>query len=190
VLWNGQEQEVVPCDESISSLAFNKKGQILAIGLDNGQILQWNLGLRRLEDKALQAEGRVTDLAFDSDGTILAAATNENKSHPQPGVITLWDVESQEKIGNKLVGHDGTVSSIVFSADGKMLASISKDDQLAGTNAEIDHYINLWDLNVDDAGKRFCSIVDCQHERAEVAYQVNKRSWFQSLYRKISSWFK
>jgi WD40 repeat protein len=190
VLGIGRDREVVPCDAGISSLAFNKKGQILAIGLDNGQIRQWNLGLRRLEDKALQAEGRVTDLAFNSDGTILAAATNENKSHPQPGVITLWDVESQEKIGNKLVGHDGTVSGIVFSADGKMLASISKDDQLAGTNDEVEHYINLWDLNVDDAGKRFCTIVDCQHERAEVADQVNKRSWFQSLYRKISSWFK
>jgi WD40 repeat protein len=192
VLWNGQEPEVLPCwdkvnpcRDKVTSLAFNNKGNLLAMGLETGKTVLWDLAKNRaVEDKPLQGEGRVTDLAFGPDGTILAAVTNKKLRHPQPGVITLWDVESQEKIGNKLVGHDGTISGIAFNADGNILASASKDDESVGTNFEGEHYVNLWDLDIKNAGGRFCKIVVCEPLPAEVAGQINNKSWFQSLYEK------
>lgn len=187
MLWDGQKQEALsctdlvvgdqtPCEDRVSSLAINR--QILAAGLDNGKILLWDLSThRRVGDDSMEgAAGRVTELAFGLDGAILAAVTNKKLRHPEPGVITLWDVDSRERIGNPLRGHKGRVSAIAFSADGKMLAS--------GSDSSVEDNIILWDLDINNANKRFCEIVDCEHGRSEVEDQL-KPSWFQWFYGQV-----
>jgi WD40 repeat protein/GTPase SAR1 family protein len=187
LVWDGQKQQALPCtdllvgdqtpcEDRVTSLAFNR--HLLAAGLDNGKILLWDLSTRRRvgHDSMEGAAGRVTDLAFGLDGAILAAVTNKKLRHPEPGVITLWDVASRERIGNPLRGHKGSVSAIAFSADGKMLAS--------GSDSSVEDNIILWDLDIRNANKRFCEIVDCEHERSEVKDEL-KTSWFQWFYGQV-----
>jgi WD40 repeat protein/energy-coupling factor transporter ATP-binding protein EcfA2 len=187
VLW--QEGETEPaklsCEERVSSIAFSRQ-RILAAGLENGKIFLWDLATRkRINDNPMEASaGRVTDLAFSPDGMTLAAVTNKKLQHKQPGVITLWDVETREPIGNPLVGHKGPVSAIAFSADGKMLASGSGEENSSGYESQ--HSIVLWDLDIEGAGDRFCEIVNCRLQRPEVADQVNNKSVFQRLYHNVS----
>lgn len=196
MLWDGQKQEPLsctdnqtPCEGRVTSLAFgrerlafNRQRQILAAGLDNGRIILWDLSKRtRIGNDPMEgASGRVTDLAFGLDGAILVAVTNKKLRHPEPGVITLFDVASGERIGNPLRGHKGRVSAIAFSADRKMLAS--------GSDSGGEYNIILWDLDIKNADNRFCEIVDCKGERPEVKSQLNI-TWFEWGYRNASSWF-
>lgn len=192
LLWDGHQREALACREKgsgdaqvlcearVASLAFDRHMHILAAGLDNGKILLWDTTTRKRVGGPLEGSaGQVTDLAFGLDGTILAAVTNRQLRYPPPGVITLWDVATRTRIGSPLRGHNKRVSAIAFSADGKMLASGS--DSVGGQ-------IILWDLDIKNAGNRFCGIVGCQHERSEVADQLKNTSWFQKFYRSWSSW--
>ena len=78
-------------------------------------------------------------LAFNSDGTLLAAATGIN-SHdygtPQPvkGVIRVWDLQKRS-VMMRLPGHAADVSQVAFSNDNRRLFSSSAD----GT-------VKVWDM--------------------------------------------
>ncbi|MEP6911222.1 MAG: WD40 repeat domain-containing protein [bacterium] len=186
VLSDGQKQVAkLSCDDRVASLAFSRQGQILAAGLDNGKILLWDATTRKLTGTMEGPRGRVTDLAFTPDGSTLATVTNKKLRHPQPGVITLWDVETQRAIGSPLVGHKEIISAIAFSPDGKILASGGED--AAEDDREGKHNIIFWDLDIKGADNRFREIIDCQPKRAEVVDQVKHTSWFQRLYSWVST---
>lgn len=167
------------CSDKVSSLAFSNDR--LAAGLENGEIVLWESNtLNRIDQRPMQvAGGLVTDLAFGLDGRVLATVSNKeskdsarDSNRVKPGEITLWDVKTQELIGNALRGHRGNVSTIAFDAEGTMLASGSDGDQ----------NIILWDLNINTANKRFCEIVSCTQERPEIAKQMTDQSWAQWFY--------
>lgn len=180
------------CLSKVTSLAFSDKR--LAAGLADGEIIFWDSNShQRIEKRVMQvAGGVVTDLAFGLDGTVLAAVSNKKSRDDElsvdpenatlrptnqrlkVGEITLWDVKTQEPIGNALRGHQGSVSTIAFDADGTMLAS--------GSDAERDQNIILWDLNIKTANQRFCDIAGCGQERSEIATQLNQESWAQTFY--------
>ncbi|HKO44073.1 MAG TPA: hypothetical protein VJU84_12415 [Pyrinomonadaceae bacterium] len=184
------------CLSKVTSLAFS--ADRLAAGLEDGEIIFWDSNSDQRIDKRLMqvAGGVVTDLAFGVDGTVLAAVSNKksgdddllvdpNNPTPRPtnqrlkpGEITLWDVKTQEPIGNALRGHQGHVSTIAFDADGTMLAS--------GSDAERDQNIILWDLNINTANQRFCDIAGCGQERSEIATQLKEESWAQTFYIKAN----
>jgi WD40 repeat protein len=71
---------------------------------------------------------QVDSVAFSPDGKTLASGSND-------GTIILWDVVTQQPIGQPLTGTS-FISSVAFSPDGKMLASGSWD----GT-------VTLWDVS-------------------------------------------
>jgi WD40 repeat protein len=76
--------------------------------------------------------GMVKDVAFNADGTLLAAAG-------QDGRIVLWDVARRAERA-RLTGHDDPVRSVAFSPDGALLAS----GGLGGS-------VVLWDLRAGAA---------------------------------------
>ena len=75
----------------------------------------------------------VNGISFNSDGTMLASAGNDNES-----AIIIWSLKPGE-IGeelNTIKGHNARIYSLAFSRDGKMLASASAD-----------HTIKVWSLD-------------------------------------------
>lgn len=78
--------------------------------------------------RAFSGEGReIYGVALSSDGNMLAAGN-------QDGNISLWDVESGEKLGT-LAGHAGLVLRLAFNPDGSQLVS-----------AGFDRLAKVWDV--------------------------------------------
>ena len=179
---NGDQLDDLQPGDEVRSLAFSRDGEILAAGLANGKIELWKVSSGRQSREALLgSSGEVTDLVFSPNGKILAAAMNSDVLAEERGLIELWDVDSGEQIGNHLIGHEGTLSTLAFSCDGKTLASGSEEFS----------DIVLWDLDLEGANNRFCSVVDCRRELIEPAVRFKERSLFQNLYtrfRNFSGW--
>ncbi len=101
-----------------NAVAFDPKGQVLAVGSD-GAVDLWSVP----EGKHLgtmEAVGyNVRSLAFSPDGRQLAVA---GASH----AIGLWDVARRAKLG-AMEGHTGDVTAVAFSDRGKVFASGSRD---------------------------------------------------------------
>ena len=81
-------------------------------------------------------------MALSPDGKTLASGGDDD-------VITLWDVEARQRIGQPLEGHVSGVSSIAFSPDAKSLAA----GDGAGT-------VILWDVDLESWLTRACVIAN------------------------------
>jgi eukaryotic-like serine/threonine-protein kinase len=69
----------------------------------------------------LTGKGRIFNLAFSTDGRLVASGGQE-------GTITVLDWQSPHK-KVKLARHQGDVTGLAFSRDGKLLASASMEDR-------------------------------------------------------------
>jgi WD40 repeat protein/serine/threonine protein kinase len=84
----------------------------------------------------------LSSVAFSPDSRVLATACTHWESSPGSPrfgifdtVLTLWDVETEEKLTTQKGGHKAPLRAMVFSADGQQLAT-----------GDYDGTVTLWDL--------------------------------------------
>ncbi len=102
----------------------------LAVGSGDGSLLLWEgdyTAAPVVHECLCPCGDALHDLAFRSDGAILAAACGD-------GTVVLWDT-SAEMVMHRLAGHSREVSAVAFSADGNLLASGSHDRTIRIWNA-------------------------------------------------------
>ncbi|MCI5163368.1 MAG: WD40 repeat domain-containing protein, partial [Candidatus Electrothrix sp. AX5] len=118
-----------------SSLAFSPDGNKLAIG--GNDVTLWDINENRLTAFFKGHPERILDIAFSSDGELLASAS-------QDSTAKLWNIKQLAEI-NTAIGHHAAIRSITFSNDSKLLATASAD----GTTRiwDIDEQINKWATN-------------------------------------------
>lgn len=126
-------------DGAVSDIAVSPDGKWIAVASANRLSImdaQTHLVVVQYE----QGLGTINSLAFNPDGTLLAAAgcAPEGCSFAG-GQITLWNVanlQQLELLSDTRIGHMAQVQALAFSSDGNYLATGSYD-----------HTIILWDAS-------------------------------------------
>jgi WD40 repeat protein len=114
----------------IWDVAFSPRGDSLAIGLHNGQVILYALpDLRQL--MTYSHSGQVNSVAYSPDGMYLAAGVAEADG----GVIYLWNVD-QGVLVRRSWAHPYSVPSLAFSPNGQLLAT-----------GAVDRSVKIWQLS-------------------------------------------
>jgi WD40 repeat protein len=104
-----------PGDHPVECVAFNPRGDTLAVGYSDRSIRLWDLGTSRQSAPLIGHRDRVTSLAFSPDGKTLASGSWDRTAK-------LWSVAALQEVAT-LEAHRGYVHCVAFSPDGRVLAS-------------------------------------------------------------------
>ena len=117
----------MPDQASVSALAFNPDGSLMAAGTVAGNINVWDVARRRMvlqftpyqwPGAVDRIDGIVDCVAFSPDGMLLAAAIGSS--------IVLWTLLTQRQVG-PVQSTTYPVTSVAFRPGGKLLAWGSTD---------------------------------------------------------------
>jgi len=91
-IWNVDTGDITElnCYERPYAAAFGPNGDVLAAGLYDGKVIQWDLGTLK-QSVPLRHEAPVWAVAYSPDGNILATASG---SDPNNTEVYLWDISS------------------------------------------------------------------------------------------------
>lgn len=129
---SGAAQDVINAGNWIWGAAMSSDGEMVATGLQNGEIMLWEARRgEQIEDFSAAHEDSVIDLAFGAEDTLLASASLD-------GTARIWDVETGEEL-IVLEGHEQGVTALAFHPDGEMIATGSGDTT-----------IRLWDIETGE----------------------------------------
>ncbi|MEF3272900.1 MAG: serine/threonine protein kinase [Chloroflexus sp.] len=108
------------------NLAVSPDRSLIAVGNERGEVYIWDATTRQYLRRLSGLGGPVYTLAFSTQGTYLAAATNQPPDAPQ---IAVWEMA---RGGNPhiLRGHNGPITSLVFYNN--VLLSASSDGSVRG----------------------------------------------------------
>lgn len=121
----------LPGQGHIQELAFSPDGKILALGVDNKNILLWNVESEKTDTLTASIKFPFKpEFCFSPDGKTIVSVMGRNE-------IILWDVST----GNgKVIDSNITIFDVTFSPDGNTIASVGRFNG-----------IHLWDVK---SGKR------------------------------------
>lgn len=121
---------------TVASLAFGANPALPALGGGDGSLRLWNItpGVGLVERAFLLSQNSaVRALAFDADGSTLAAAGGQafglGEADENLFAINLWDVATVSQVAT-LRGHTDEVNAMVFTPDGGTLISAGNDGTL------------------------------------------------------------
>ena len=106
----------------VTSVAWNKDGSKLATGSWDKTVRIWAVGSAgtfKCQSK-LAVDHYVSSVAFSPDGSKIAAAHSKK--------ISIFDAQTQAKLGSPLNGHSNCINSVTWNNDGTKLASGSLDN--------------------------------------------------------------
>ena len=122
--------------QRLHALTFNRTGDLLIGGADDGSVLIWDPVNSSLPQKFFNHSSKVLAVAFGPDSQHFASGGQDSN-------IRLWKIGQAAKSAKLLQAHIKAVTTLAFSPDGKTLASGGQD-----------HSIRLWDLTADKPNHR------------------------------------
>jgi WD40 repeat protein len=116
----GQELRMFPVETlSMYSVAYSPDGDLLAAGIQEGDILVWNTTSGELVRRLTGHTGLAFELAFSSDSRRLASASKDNTAK-------LWDVTTGLELAT-LYGQTGSPNTLTYSPDGAHIVTADND---------------------------------------------------------------
>jgi WD40 repeat protein len=104
---------------SVSDLAFDSRGRLLATASDNSTARVWRVSDGEPLATMSGHADPVTSVSFSDDGKLLVTGSND-------GTARLWDVRTGRAVA-ELRGHSGAIAHAEFSPDGQSVATASRD---------------------------------------------------------------
>ena len=121
------ERATIPRADRLTSIAFSRDGQMLAIGQQNGIAIFDPNTLKEIHPfKSTPAP--VPGLAFGPDGRLFSAGVSDP-------AIKVWDVASEKSIF-ELRHYSNPNSTVAVSRDGQLIASAGRDQTA--------HVVKIW----------------------------------------------
>lgn len=127
-LWSAYSSEVTRlCDltqerNSITSVAWNDKGNLVAVGTHDGYVQVWDVAVSKQVNKLIGHSARVGALAWNGD--VLTSGSRDKD-------IFQKDVRTPALVPERrLVGHRQEVCGLKWSPDNQYLASGGNDNRL------------------------------------------------------------
>ncbi len=118
---------------AVYTVAFSPRGDILATGDGDGEILLRSTNTWHPIDKPLRGHDfNVHSLVFSKDGSLLVSGGGDGK-------VIIWSVESRRPI-RTFVGHTSWIWDVAISPDGLTVASVGRDKT-----------VRLWSLDTSPA---------------------------------------
>lgn len=108
-------------ESGLQSMTYDENANLMAVGLDNGDILLWDLRNRRVVNRLIGHAFRVQGLHFSSDGSRLLSASLDT-------TCRLWDLDSGESL--LVMKHPAQVQDAAFSPDESLIATASDDGRV------------------------------------------------------------
>jgi WD40 repeat protein len=128
-VWSVSSADTFECQSTLSghwgpvaSVAWNNDSSKLATGSWDKTVRIWAVGSAgtfKCQSK-LAVDHYVSSVAFSPDGSKIAAAHSKK--------ISIFDAQTQAKLGSPLNGHSNCINSVTWNNDGTKLASGSLDD--------------------------------------------------------------
>lgn len=127
-LWNATTCEIshssdvstIP-DDTVTSVSFNERGNILGIGTYLGHIHLWDVEYNRFLSTKRVHQSRIGVLAWNDER--LASGSRDRS-------IMLWDYRCPSTTGSSFLVHHQEVCGLRWSPDRRLLASGSNDNRL------------------------------------------------------------
>jgi WD40 repeat protein/energy-coupling factor transporter ATP-binding protein EcfA2 len=114
----------------ITSLDFSPRGDTLASGSADGNVVLWNTDTGQMVRRLTGPAGvQVMAVAFRPDGRFLASGGSDGK-------VRLWDVARGEETSEPCKVHESQVFGLAFSPNGQVLASTGRDRRILLWNLE------------------------------------------------------
>jgi WD40 repeat protein len=102
----------------VESIVFAVNAQVLVSVDELGGIRVWDSDSGQFKS-TFSTGGRVTALAVDQSGQLVATASEDN-------VVSIWDLRTRGNVA-KLKKHESRINALAFSPDAKLLASGGDD---------------------------------------------------------------
>lgn len=155
----------------VQALAFSPDGKTLASnGLNPGTVLLWDIASRKsLGTLVGEGFGYVNAVAFSPDGKLLATTegysslrllegnsfkgVRDNVPKTEERSVFLWDIETQQQLGQPLKGHTAEITSLAFtpSCTGCPAEARLVSGDASGT-------LIMWDVSISSWQRRACAI--------------------------------
>ena len=121
-----QQRQLKGLDGLALTVAVSRDRRLIAAGNERGDVIIWDARSFEVQRTLRGLGGPAVHLAFNREGTELAAVTNAPADHPK---VIVWDVAS----GNRRTtfsGHKAPVTALAMPAGADLVASASSDGSL------------------------------------------------------------
>jgi len=121
----GTRRVIDTSDLTILSLAYNPDASQLVTGLDNGEIVIWDVSSGREVLRWEAHNGSVNSVAYHPDGTRIVSSASGSSQN-----LRVWDATGGTEIYT-VPYHSSRVTSVSYTPDGEFFVSASEDQTYA-----------------------------------------------------------
>lgn len=171
-LWNVATREqtsVLQPAPGANRLAFSDDGSFLAApcALSSdcapGDISVWNVASgQKLQNTSTGQNDLVNAVTFTLPQTKLLAAVSAD------GTLRLWDVATQQPVGQSVLAYPFAVDGLAFNAQtGRLATSSSTNFNGGSANVALNDHVVVWSMQFSDWAKAACTIANRNLSLAE-----------------------